>query len=66
MCKVPVQGPSTSGEPARIAALESAFSQMAANVAEIMTLLRGPSCTSSSSTLPPEQGQRLTRILRSR
>ncbi|PKH69230.1 hypothetical protein CRG98_050147 [Punica granatum] len=37
-------------------AFEGAFSQMAANVVEIMTLLRGPNRTSLNSTPPPGYG----------
>ncbi|PKI75883.1 hypothetical protein CRG98_003717 [Punica granatum] len=50
------QAPPTSGEPARIAALDSAFSQMIADVVELMALFKGPNRTSSSSTSPLGQG----------
>ncbi|PKI71992.1 hypothetical protein CRG98_007608 [Punica granatum] len=50
------QAPPTSGEPARIAALDGAFSQMIADVVELMALFKGPNRTSLSSTSPLGQG----------
>ncbi|OWM84382.1 hypothetical protein CDL15_Pgr017486 [Punica granatum] len=47
---------STSDDQARITALEGTVNQMAANMAELLTLLRGPNRASSSSTPPPGQG----------
>ncbi|PKI73169.1 hypothetical protein CRG98_006456 [Punica granatum] len=41
---------------ARITALEGTINQMAANMAELLALLRGPNRASSSSTPPPGQG----------
>ncbi|PKI42338.1 hypothetical protein CRG98_037257 [Punica granatum] len=51
---------SASDDQARITALEGTVNQlaasMAANMAELFTLLRGPNRASSSSTPPPRQG----------
>ncbi|XP_031392172.1 uncharacterized protein C6orf132-like [Punica granatum] len=51
---------SASDDQARITALEGTVNQsaasMAANMAELFALLRGPNCASSSSTPPPRQG----------
>ncbi|OWM84362.1 hypothetical protein CDL15_Pgr021931 [Punica granatum] len=43
-------------DQARITALEGTVNQMAANMAELLALLRGPNRASSSSTPPPGQG----------
>ncbi|PKI66118.1 pollen-specific leucine-rich repeat extensin-like protein 3 [Punica granatum] len=52
-----VQASSASDDRVRIALLESTINQLAANMAtnmaELMALLRGPNCASSSSTPPP-------------
>ncbi|OWM65100.1 hypothetical protein CDL15_Pgr028818 [Punica granatum] len=47
---------SPSDDQARITALEGTVNQMAANMAELLALLRGPNRASSSSTPPPGQG----------
>ncbi|OWM69401.1 hypothetical protein CDL15_Pgr006364 [Punica granatum] len=47
---------SASDDQARITALEGTVNQMAANMAELLALLRGPNRASSSSTPPPGQG----------
>ncbi|PKI56703.1 hypothetical protein CRG98_022902 [Punica granatum] len=47
---------STSDDQARITALEGTVNQMAANMAELLALLRGSNRASSSSTPPPGQG----------
>ncbi|PKI66795.1 hypothetical protein CRG98_012801 [Punica granatum] len=47
---------STSDDQARITALEGTVNQMAANMAELLALLRGLNRASSSSTPPPGQG----------
>ncbi|PKI65579.1 hypothetical protein CRG98_014079 [Punica granatum] len=47
---------SASDDQARITALEGTVNQMATNMAELLALLRGPNCTSSSTTPPPGQG----------
>ncbi|XP_031387174.1 extensin-like [Punica granatum] len=47
---------STSDDQARITALKGTINQMAANMAELLALLRGPNRASSSSTPPPGQG----------
>ncbi|PKI55773.1 hypothetical protein CRG98_023834, partial [Punica granatum] len=47
---------SASDDQARITALEGTINQMATNMAELLALLRGPNCASSSSTPPPGQG----------
>ncbi|PKI69355.1 hypothetical protein CRG98_010237 [Punica granatum] len=46
----------TSDDQARITALEGTVNQMAANMAELLALLRGPNRASSSSTPPSGQG----------
>ncbi|OWM72553.1 hypothetical protein CDL15_Pgr005022 [Punica granatum] len=43
-------------DQARITALEGTVNQMVANMTELLALLRGPNCASSSSTPPPGQG----------
>ncbi|PKI64961.1 hypothetical protein CRG98_014655 [Punica granatum] len=43
-------------DQARITALEGTINQMAANMAELLALFRGPNRASSSSTPPPGQG----------
>ncbi|PKI26072.1 hypothetical protein CRG98_049239, partial [Punica granatum] len=43
-------------DQARITALEGTVNQMAANMAELLALLRGLNRASSSSTPPPGQG----------
>ncbi|PKI61727.1 hypothetical protein CRG98_017880 [Punica granatum] len=43
-------------DQARITALEGTVNQMAANMTELLALLRGPNPASSSSTPPPGQG----------
>ncbi|PKI37294.1 hypothetical protein CRG98_042315 [Punica granatum] len=45
-----------TNDQARIAALEGTVNQMATNMAELLTLLRGPNRASSSSSPPPGQG----------
>ncbi|PKH69531.1 hypothetical protein CRG98_050102, partial [Punica granatum] len=47
---------SASDDQARIAALEGTVNQMAANMAELLALLKGPNRASSSSTPSPGQG----------
>ncbi|PKI37319.1 hypothetical protein CRG98_042292 [Punica granatum] len=47
---------SASNDQARITALEGTVNQMAANMAELLALFRGPNRASSSSTPPPGQG----------
>ncbi|PKI67250.1 hypothetical protein CRG98_012356 [Punica granatum] len=47
---------STSDDQARITALEGTVNQMAANMAELLALLKGLNRASSSSTPPPGQG----------
>ncbi|PKI60968.1 hypothetical protein CRG98_018644 [Punica granatum] len=47
---------SASDDQARITALEGTVNQMAANMAELLVLLRRPNRASSSSTPPPGQG----------
>ncbi|PKI62007.1 hypothetical protein CRG98_017593 [Punica granatum] len=50
------QTPSATDDQARITALEGTVNQMAANMAELLALLRGLNRASSSSTPPPGQG----------
>ncbi|PKI77686.1 pollen-specific leucine-rich repeat extensin-like protein 3 [Punica granatum] len=56
----PAVVPSTSDDNTSIAAHEGTVNQLAANMAtnmvELMALLKGPNCTSSSSTPPPRYG----------
>ncbi|OWM75270.1 hypothetical protein CDL15_Pgr023791 [Punica granatum] len=49
------QTSSASDDQARITALEGTVNQMAANMAELLALLKGPNRASSSSTPPPGQ-----------
>ncbi|PKI32695.1 hypothetical protein CRG98_046912 [Punica granatum] len=50
------QTSSPTDDQARITALEGTINQMAANMAELLALLRGPNRAFSSSTPPPGQG----------
>ncbi|PKI65584.1 hypothetical protein CRG98_014084 [Punica granatum] len=47
---------SASDDQARITTLEGTVNQMATNMAELLSLLRGPNRVSSSSTPPPGKG----------
>ncbi|OWM87878.1 hypothetical protein CDL15_Pgr008324 [Punica granatum] len=72
------QSPATPAPPpiqdaARVAALEgnvtslqSTVELMAANMAEMMSLLRGSNCAASSSTLPPRYGSMVDPLVGSR
>ncbi|PKI41757.1 hypothetical protein CRG98_037857 [Punica granatum] len=60
------QAPPCSDDAMRIAALEGIVNKLAADIVELMALLRGSSRTFSSSAPPLAHGQRLTRPFGSR